>query len=145
MSRPNTKPAPRLNHGVDRLEAALDTVESAAKKAGGSWLDQLGAVGVTLREYRSALIQDLGGEDAISTAQRMAVDIIVRDKLLLDSIDAFVLGLKSPINKSRRAPFDIVTKRFSMAHGVMTRLQMLGLERRARPVTGALELMKGST
>jgi hypothetical protein len=48
-----------------------------------------------LHEWRDALVSDLGGVDAISTRQMALVDLAVRTKLLVDSVDAYVLAMPS--------------------------------------------------
>src|SRR5439155_184116 len=60
------------------------------------------ALGRALHEWRTSLIADLGGVDTISTQQLALVDLAVRTKLLVDSVDAYVLGMPSPVNRQRR-------------------------------------------
>jgi len=49
-----------------------------------------------LREWRESLVADLGGTDAVTTQQLALVDMAVRSKLLVDSVDAYVLAMASP-------------------------------------------------
>jgi hypothetical protein len=51
---------------------------------------------------RGQLIADLGGPDMISTQERSIVDLAVRTKLLLDSIDTWLLHQPSLINSRKR-------------------------------------------
>jgi len=44
-----------------------------------------------LAKWRADLIADLGGTDEISTQQSALVDLAVKSKLLLDSIDNWLL------------------------------------------------------
>ena len=64
------------------------------------------ALGRALHEWRMALIVDLGGVDTISTQQLALVDLAVRTKLLVDSVDAYVLGMPSPVVQRLRPPFE---------------------------------------
>jgi hypothetical protein len=54
---------------------------------GSRVVDRRTTLGKALPEWRQELTQDLGGPDAVSTQQRAIVDLAVRTKFLLDSID----------------------------------------------------------
>lgn len=60
---------------------------------------------------------DLGGEGAVSTQQAARVDLAVRSKLLVDSVDAYVLAMPSPVNKKRRQLFAVVVQRQARGGG----------------------------
>jgi hypothetical protein len=92
------------------------------------------ALGRALHEWRASLIADLGGEVAISTQQLALVDMAVRTKLLVDSVDAYVLAMPSPVNRQRRCLHPVVRERQSLVAQLQTLLCNLGLERRVRPV-----------
>jgi hypothetical protein len=94
------------------------------------WLRSLGAVGMALREWRTALVHDLGGESAISAQQRAIVEMASKTYLILSSIDRWMLAQPSLINKRRRALFHIVVQRQALADSLARHLQALGLERR---------------
>ena len=53
----------------------------------------------------------------------------------MDSVDAYVLGMPSPVNKKRRCLFAVVTQRQALVGQPQNPLRDLGLERRARDVT----------
>jgi hypothetical protein len=72
--------------------------------------------------------------DAISTQQAALVDLAVRTKLLVDSVDAYVLAMPSPVNRQRRCLHPVVRERASLVNQLQTILRDLGLERRAKPV-----------
>ena len=55
-----------------------------------------------VREWRTSLIADLGGPDAVSTQQLALVEMALRTKLLVDSVDAYVLAMPSPVNRQKR-------------------------------------------
>ncbi len=48
-------------------------------------------LGKALAQWRADLVADLGGRDAISTQRAAIIDLAVKTKLLLDSIDAWSL------------------------------------------------------
>jgi hypothetical protein len=46
---------------------------------------------VAVRKWRADVIEDLGGKDAISTQQETLIDLASKSKLLLDSVDAWLM------------------------------------------------------
>ena len=67
--------------------------------------------GDALRVWREVLIDDLGGEDAISTQQRAMVDLCCRTFLILEHIDRWMLSNEAIINKRSRKLFPIAQQR----------------------------------
>ncbi len=125
MTRKSDHARPYQQHGAYALENAL------AKFGSDAWIDKLGPPGDALRAWRQGLINDLGGEDKISTAQRAIIDMAVRTFLLLEHIDQWVLSNQAIVNKRDRKVFRIVLDRQRMADSLAKYLQMLGLEKRA--------------
>jgi hypothetical protein len=119
---------PYLRSGVYTLKRAVQTLGSRALPSRRT------ALGRELREWRDALVADLGGADAISTQQVALVDLAVRTKLLVDSVDAYVLAMPSPVNWQRRCLHPVVRERASLVNQLQSILRDLGLERRAKPV-----------
>ncbi len=78
------------------------------------------------------MIDDLGGKEAISTQQEALVDLCVKSKLLLDSIDVWLLTQPSLINLSRQALIPVVRERTQLADSLARYLSQLGMERRRR-------------
>ena len=110
-------------HGLTRLKAAV-------RGLGSRVIDRRTTLGKALAEWRQQLIQDLGGPDAVSTQARAIVDLAVRTKLLLDSVDAWLLTQPSLINKRARALLPVVRERQRLADSLARYLTLLGLERR---------------
>jgi hypothetical protein len=117
-------------HGLTRLKAAVHGL-------GGRVIDRRTTLGKTLAEWRQELIQDLGGPDTVSTQARAIVDLAVRTKLLLDSVDAWLLTQPSLVNKRARALLPVVRERQQLADSLARYLTMLGLERRQRTLSFA--------
>ena len=69
----------------------LTTLKRAVKGLGGRVIDMRTSLGKALAEWRADLVADLGGRDAVSTQQAAVIDLAVKTKLLLDSIDAWLL------------------------------------------------------
>ncbi len=90
---------PYTQSGIHTLKRAIPVLGARALPPGNT------ALGRALREWRQNLLADLGGADAVSTQQIALVDLAVRTKLLADSVDAYVLAMPSPVNKTRRCGF----------------------------------------
>ncbi len=118
---------PYQRHGLTTLRRAVNELGSRA-------IDGRSALGRALAGWRQDLIQDLGGTDAISTQQAAMVDLAVRTKLLVDSVDAFVLSMECPINRRRRSLYPVVRERQALVSQLQSLLRDLGLERRAKAV-----------
>jgi hypothetical protein len=76
------------------------------------------------------LIQDLGGLDAVSTQEKAVVELAVKTKLILDSIDAWLLSQPSLVNARRRTLLPVVVQRQQLADALARYMNMLGLKRR---------------
>jgi hypothetical protein len=67
----------------------------------------------------------------LSTQREALVDLCVREKLLLDSIEAYLLELGGGIiNRRKRTLVPVVRERAQLADSLTRRLQALSLERR---------------
>ena len=131
---------PYQKHGLTTLQAAMKDAGT-----GEGWIDRLGPVGSELRQWRSTLITDLGGEGAISAMERSLVDLATQTYVLLSSVDKFLLEQPSLVNKSKRALFPVVQQRQSLADALARYLAQLGLKKRSRPTLSLSELLAGST
>src|SRR5438094_5375769 len=119
---------PYLKSGIYALRTAVLTLGSRALPAKST------ALGRALHEWRESLLADLGGVDAVSTQRLALVDLAVRTKLLVDSVDAYVLAMPSPVNRQRRCLHPVVRERQALVGQLQSLLRDLGLERRAKPV-----------
>ena len=68
----------------------------------------------------------------MSTQQLAVVDLAVRTKLLLDSIDAWLLQQPSLVNKRKKALLPAVHQRQQLADALSRYMGQLGLERKAK-------------
>jgi hypothetical protein len=67
-------------HGLTRLKGAVNRL--------GSWaIDRRTSLGKALDQWKGSLVADLGGMDMISTQELAIVNLAVKTKLLLDSVD----------------------------------------------------------
>ena len=126
---PRERPRSYLKSGVYTLKKAVQTLGSRALPPKST------ALGRALHEWREALLADLGGVEAVSTQRLALVDLAVRTRLLVDSVDAFVLAMPSPVNRQRRCLHPVVRERQALVGQLQSILRDLGLERRQKPVT----------
>ena len=112
-------------HGLVKLRAAVRTL-------GPRVLDRRTTLGKQLAAWRADLVRDLGG--AVSTQQAAVIDLAVRTKLLLDSIDAWLLVQPSLVNARKKALLPAVRERQALADALARYMNTLGLERKARDV-----------
>jgi hypothetical protein len=107
-------------------------LKATLKQLGPRVIDKRTGIGKALARWRDDLIADLGGDP--STAQRQLIELATRTKLLLDSVDAWLLTQPSLVNARRKALLPVVRERQQLADSLAKYLAQLGLERRARPV-----------
>ena len=129
------KPAPKAKR--DYQKHGITAAKQAIREYGTKLMDGRTQHGKRLAGFREALIEDLGGEDGISTQQRTMVELAVRQIMLLDVIDGFLWSdaenpLANIVNKRNRRLFPIAKERQSISNGLASTLTQLGLERRAK-------------
>ncbi len=118
---------PRKQHG-------LHTLTRRVSARGLNAIDGRCRTSKALVQWRRDLIQDLGGNEAITTQQATLIEIAARTKLILDSIDVWLLGQASLVNARKRAVLPVVQQRGQLADSLARLMSQLGLERRAQPV-----------
>lgn len=121
-------------HGVHGLDAMKRTL-SLIRKNGGKLEAELGEVGLVVREWKEALIADLGGEESVTTQQRVIVEMAARSWVLLESIDLRLLEMAAEgrlMSKGGKL-IGAVAGRQKIANGLANYMVRLGLERKARP------------
>jgi chorismate mutase len=136
-ARPVAKP-PRTysKHGLTVLKRAVNGL-------GGRTIDMRTTLGKALAQWRADLVADLGGRDAISTQQAAVIDLAVKTKLLLDSIDAWLLTQPgSLVDRRRRALIPVVRERQQLADAIARYMMTLGLERRKPPAQSLDDVLR---
>jgi hypothetical protein len=108
-----------------------------------SWLASLGEVGRGLKEWRAAILQDLGGESNVSSMELAIVEMAAKTHLMLASVDQFLLAQTSLINKSKRQLFPVVLQRQTLADALARYMGQLGLKRRATPTATLADYLAG--
>jgi hypothetical protein len=114
----------------------LITLQNAVRQLGDRAIDPRTPVGRALAAWRSDLIADLGGPESVSTQQIAVVDLAVRTKLILDSVDAWLLAQPTLVHHKTRTLLPVVLQRQTIANALAHYMTQLGLERRrAKAVT----------
>jgi hypothetical protein len=120
------KPNPRnTQHGLTLMKRAL-------KEHGTRAIDRRTSLGKALDRWQDELVSDLGGSQQVSTQQRAIVTLAVRTKLLLESIDAWLLQQPTLVNARKRTVLPVVLQRQQLADALAKYMTQLGLERKAK-------------
>jgi hypothetical protein len=126
-------------HGLIRLKRAVSTLGNRA-------IDRRTSVGRALAAWRGELLADLGGIEAVSTQELALVEEAVKTKLILDSVDAWLLSQKTLVNKRAKSVLPAVRDRQALVSTLRGLLSDLGLKRRgkAMPSLGEYLAAKGN-
>ena len=124
---------PKLNGNHNARVHGLYSMKKALMLLGGHAIDRRFRVGKSLAKWRNDLIADLSGD--ITTQQSALVDLAVKSKLLLDSIDAWLLVQPSLVNARKKSLLTVVKERQALADGLARYLAQLGLHRTQREKT----------
>lgn len=131
----DTKPAkkskkPRIYqyHGTYSFSKALASVKDQDQ-----WLTEQGPFGDALRQLRDELIEKQGGADKISPGELMTIEGLVFAHMLMMSAGRFIGEQASPVNKSRRQLFPVVTQWLTLFREVRETAKDLNELRTKRP------------
>ena len=116
-----------------RSRHGLNAVMARVKVRGLQAIDGRTVAARGLLEWRTGLLEDLGGEAAVSAQQRALLEMAVRSRLYIDHADAFLMEQRSLINGRRRSLIPLVKERQALVDSLARLLGQLGLERRQRP------------
>lgn len=134
---PELKTSNRQTHGHATMKRALNALGSRA-------IDQRTSLGKALNAFRADLIADLGGASAVSTQQLTIIDAATKTRLLLNSLDVWLLKQPSLINKRKRSVLPVVLQRQALSDSLTKNMLALGLQRRARPVQTLSQLLSST-
>ena len=127
-SESSQKPNPRnTTHGLTLMKRAV-------KAHGMRSIDGRTKLAKALDHWRDQLLSDLGGTEQVSTQQLTIINLAVKTKLLLDSIDSWLLQQSTLVNARKRALLPAILQRQSIADALARYMTQLGLERRSKPV-----------
>src|SRR5438445_18391 len=83
-------------HGLTKMKRSLQVLGRRA-------IDGRTVTGKALAAWRVELVSDLGGADSISTQRAALIELAVRNKLMLDSVDAWLLSQPSLVNGRKKS------------------------------------------
>jgi hypothetical protein len=140
----NTIDAEPAKHATrEYRKHGLGTMKRAIKHLGSRSIDRRTSLGKALDQWRGQLISDLGGKADVSTQELAIIDVAVKTKLLLDSVDTWLLQQKTLINHRKRSIYPVVSQRQTLADALARYMGQLGLARRARPAPTIRDYLAG--
>ena len=110
-------------HGLRMLKRAVRLLTTRA-------LDKRTSTVKALVQWREDLVRDLGGE--VSTQQDAIIDVACKTKLILDSVDVWILEQPTLINKRKKSVIAAAKERQLFADALSRYMAMLGLARRTK-------------
>ncbi len=113
---------------------SLGTMKRAIAKLGARAIPGNTKLGYALKAWREELIADLGGNDNISLAQRTLVECASTTKLMIGSIDAWIMAQPSLMTRERKL-LPVIIQRQQLVDSLTRMLTTLGLERRHKVKT----------
>jgi len=106
-------PARRTDGRKSRKQSDFYALKVTLRALGPRLIDRRTHLGKQLAAWRADLVRDLGSD--VSTQQAAIIELAVKTKLLLDSIDAWLLTQPSLVNRRRRALLPVVRERQTLA------------------------------
>ena len=116
-----------VSHGLRAMQRAMGELCDS-----DDWLEALGPLGEAVRDWQKDLVNDLGGEDAISAQQRVVINTASKTMVLLASVDDYLLRT-SFIDRRKKRLRPIVQQRMAMADGLSRAMSLLGLDKKTPP------------
>ena len=112
---------------------------SILTKENDDWFAGLGAVGEVVRSWKAELINDLGGDDAVSTQQRVIIDLAIKTFVILDRFDAWFLPQVAAVDKRTKTLLPMVRERQQLADTLARYMAQLDLKPKAKLAKGPRE------
>ena len=129
------KKRPYQQHGFYTVSKALESVKDQEK-----WLSEQGPLGDAMKQLRDNLIEQQGGKGTISPGELMAIEGLVFCHMLMMSAGRFIGEQESPVNKSRRQLFPVVTQWLTLFREIRETAKDLNTLREKRPKPAPLLL-----
>ena len=126
---------PYSRHGLNVLKARV-------KVRGLAAIDMRTAAAQALVAWRCELLSDLGGEESVSAQQMALVDMAVRTRLYVDSLDAWIMEQESLVNRKRKSVLPVLRERQQLVDSLGRLLGQVGLEKKAKPVPALGEYLE---
>ena len=137
--------AQRLRGNGNARTHGTHTLKRAVNELGRRTIDRRTAVGKALAGWRTELLADPGGIENVSTQELALVEEALKTKLILDSVDAWLLRQPTLINKRCRSVLPAVRDRQALVATLRGLLGDLGLKRRTRMAPTLSEYLEQRT
>lgn len=124
-----------------RQKHGLTNTVRGRYKADLSQIDGRSILSRTIQEWQGELVASLGGREVLSAQQIIMIDMVVKDRLAIESIETWLAGQPPLVNKRRRSLYPVVQQLSQLKDGMTRRLIALGLERRSRPLTSLRDIL----
>jgi hypothetical protein len=111
-----------------RSRSGLSALRTRVRVRGLQAIDRRTVAARALLGWRDDLIDALGGEQAVSPQQRALVDLAVRTRLYVESVDAWIVQQPSLVHARRRSILPVVRERQALADSLARLLGRLGPE-----------------
>jgi hypothetical protein len=113
---------------------AYRPLKRAVRVLGTRAVDRRTRIGKALNAWRRDLIADLGGIDQLSKQEQAILEEAVLTKLILSSINVWLLEQKTLVNGRTRGVLPVVLHRNQLVTTLKVLLDSLGLKRRQRTI-----------
>jgi hypothetical protein len=127
-----------IKHGP---QSGLQRLKAGIKTRGMTSIDGRCRAAKAVKQWKAALVKDLGGAAAISAQRMILIDSVCGTLLLLRHADAFLASLPFAINKSKRTFFPLVSQRMKLQATLHRELSLLGLQRQSAPAKPLAEFI----
>jgi hypothetical protein len=130
----NPPAGPRVRRRRGYRRSGFYALKTTLRQLGPRVIDKRTSIGKALAAWRADLVRDLGGHDALSTQQHAMVELLCRQKLLLESLDAWLLVQPSLVNARKGSLLPVMRERQQVADALARYLAQLGLQRQTAPL-----------
>jgi hypothetical protein len=115
------------------------------KIRGLSVIDRRTLPAQALLQWRQELLKDLGGEEHLSAQKLALVEMIVRSRLYIDHVDAWLLQQDSLLNRKKKCLIPVLQQRQALLDSLARLLSHVGLERQPAPMPSLSEYLSAKT
>ena len=117
------------------VKSGHHTLKRAVRDLGSRAIDMRTSIGRALMQWRAAIVDDLGGPESITTVQHALLDMAVKSKLIMDSIDAWLLTQETLIDEDKKSVYHCVLQRMQLADSLARMLDKIGCQRRVKQLS----------
>jgi hypothetical protein len=145
----NGRGAPKGNsnhesHGIVTFENAV----KRRRRRGRSLIDRRSGIGQEALRIQAAYVEDLGGESALTTGQRVVLGLLGQNLYLLGETDKRINRAVKNLPALKNSPKGMAilySYRGAIENNIIRNLTMLGLERKPKPQKTLEEILSEST